>query len=145
MSVFNLSGGLTVTSDSVTYENLNITVEGGITAPIDYLGLSTLTFSSEGGITAQTDYLHLSTSIFDLVSGITAPIDYLNMESTPTAPPPAPAPTWYEQIINVFRLIYPILLLLLIVFFIALLVKTLRDFLKESKRKRYISETHAVA
>jgi hypothetical protein len=123
MSVYNLSGGLTVVSDSITYENLNFVLEGGVTAPIDYL--------------------HLSTSIFDCVNGVTAPIDYLTLESTPSAP--APAPSWTEQILNVFRMIYPILLLLLIVFFIALLVKTLRDFLKEKERRKHISETHAVA
>jgi hypothetical protein len=141
MSVYNLSGGLVVTSDSVTYENLTITVEGGVTVSVDYLGLSTLTFSSEGGITAQTDYLNLSTSIFDLVGNVTAPIDYLTLESTP----PAPTPSWTEQILNVLRMIYPLLLLLLIVFFIALLIKVLRDFLKERERKKRITETHAVA
>ena len=123
MSVYNLSGGLAVTSDSITYENLNFVLEGGVTAP--------------------TDYLHLSTSIFDCVNGVTAPIDYLTLESTPIAP--APIPSLTEQILNVLRMIYPILLLLLIVFFIALLVKTLRDFLKERERKKRVTETHAVA
>jgi len=123
MSVFNLSGGLTVVSDSITYQNLNFVLEGGVTAPIDYL--------------------HESTVIFDSVGNVTAPIDYLTLESTPTAP--APTPSWTEQILNVFRMIYPILLLLLIVFFIALLIKILRDFLKERERKKRITETHAVA
>jgi hypothetical protein len=123
MSVFNLSGGLVVTTDSITYENLTFTVEGGITAPIDNL--------------------HLSTSIFTLEGNTTAPIDYLTLESTPITP--TPTPSWTEQILNVFRMIYPILLLLLIVFFIALLIKTLRDFLKERERKKRITETHAVA
>lgn len=123
MSVYNLSGGLTVVSDSITYQNLNFVLEGGVTAPIDYL--------------------HLSTSIFSLEGNASAPIDYLTLESTP--PAPAPSPSWIEQILNVFRMIYPILLLLLIVFFIALLIKTLKDFLKEKERRKHISETHAVA
>jgi hypothetical protein len=123
MSVYNLSGGLTATTDSVTYENLNFVLEGGVTAPIDYL--------------------HLSTSIFSLEGNVTAPIDYLTLESTPITP--TPTPSWTEQILNVFRMIYPILLLLLIVFFIALLIKVLRDFLKERERKKRITETHAVA
>jgi hypothetical protein len=123
MSVFNLSGGLTVVSDSITYENLNFVLEGGVTAPIDYL--------------------HLSTSILSLEGNVTAPIDSLTLESTPITP--TPTPTWTEQILNVFRMIYPILLLLLIIFFIALLIKTLSDFLKEKERRKHISETHAVA
>jgi hypothetical protein len=123
MSVYNLSGGLTVVSDSITYQNLNFVLEGGITAPIDYL--------------------HLSTSIFSLEGNVTTPIDYLTLESTPITP--TPTPSWAEQILNVLRMIYPILLLLLIVFFIALLIKVLRDFLKERERKKRITETHAVA
>ncbi|MCR6669409.1 MAG: hypothetical protein NDF51_05370 [archaeon YNP-WB-040] len=123
MSVYNLSGGLTVVSDSITYQNLTFVLEGGVTAPIDYL--------------------HLSTSIFSLEGNAFAPIDYLTLESTPITP--TPTPSWTEQILNVFRMIYPILLLLLIVFFIALLIKTLRDFLKKRERRKRISETHAVA
>jgi hypothetical protein len=97
----------------------------------------------EGGVTAPIDYLHLSTSIFSLEGNVTAPIDYLTLESTPITP--TPTPSWTEQILNVLRMIYPILLLLLIVFFIALLIKVLRDFLKERERRKHISETHAVA
>jgi hypothetical protein len=123
MSVYNLSGGLVVTTDSITYENLTFVLEGGVTAPIDNL--------------------HLSTSIFTLEGNTSAPIDYLTLESTPITP--TPTPSWTEQILNVFRMIYPILLLLLIVFFIALLIKVLRDFLKERERRKHISETHAVA
>jgi hypothetical protein len=119
MSVYNLSGGLVVTTDSITYENLNFVLEGGVTAPIDYL--------------------HLSTSIFSLEGNVTTSIDYLTLESTPITP------SWTEQILSVFRMIYPILLLLLIMFFIALLIKVLRDFLKEKERRKRISETHAVA
>jgi len=123
MSVYNLSGGLTVVSDSITYENLNFVLEGGVTASIDYLHLSTITFGLEGNVTT--------------------PIDYLTLESTPITP--TPTPSWTEQILNVLRMIYPILLLLLIVFFIALLIKVLRDYLKERERRKHISETHAVA
>jgi len=66
---------------------------------------------------------------------ISAPIDYLTLEKH-VAMPPTPLPTLFESFQKLMTMIYPIILLLLLAFFIAILIKALKDFMEKTGEEK---------